>query len=113
MLLNILQKYYNILYIIIPEKTEDLTTIATLVAQIVTERLFTNADINNWIQEEFHVECNEDQMVLSDSKSDDFYDNGHEQNNIKVDERIKSTNACLQWAFEYDKSTTALYELYD
>ena len=40
MLLNILQKIFQ-------EENEDLTTIGTLVAQIGTEHLFTNADINN------------------------------------------------------------------
>ena len=53
--LNILQKIFQ-------EENEDLTTIGTLVAQIGTENLFTNADINNWIQEEFHVESNDEQM---------------------------------------------------
>ena len=38
------------------EDNVDFTTIGTLVAQIDTEYLFTNADINDWIQEEFHVE---------------------------------------------------------
>ena len=46
---NILQKIYQ-------EETEDLTTIGTLGDQIVTGQLFTNADINNWIQEELHVQ---------------------------------------------------------
>ena len=48
MLLNILQKIFQ-------EVAEDLTTIGILVAQIVFEHLFTNADINNWILEEFHM----------------------------------------------------------
>ena len=56
--LNLLQKIFQ-------EETENLTVIATIVAQIVTEHLFTNADINNWIQEEFHVVSNEEQMELS------------------------------------------------
>ena len=56
--LNLLQKIFQ-------EETENLTVIATIVAQIVTEHLFTNADINNWIQEEFHVVSNEEQTELS------------------------------------------------
>ena len=51
--LNILQKIY-------PEETEDFTTIGTLADQIITGQLFTNADINNWIQEELHVKSNGD-----------------------------------------------------
>ena len=57
------------------------------VAQICTENLFTNADINNWIQEEFHMESNEDQVELSDMESDTLYDNGHEQNKMKVNDQ--------------------------
>ena len=88
--LNSLRKYFR-------QKTE-LTTSGTLVALILTERLFMNADINNRIQAEFHVESNEEQMELSDTESDDLYDNGHEQNKIKVDYCITSTNVCIQWA---------------
>ena len=47
-------------------------------------------------------------MVLSDTEWDDSYDNGHEQNKIKVDDCITSTNTV-----EYDKPTTALYEQRD
>ena len=32
-----------------------------------------NADINDWIQEEFHVDSNDEQMELSDTESDDLY----------------------------------------
>lgn len=103
----------NILQNIIQEENEDLSTIGTLVAQIGTEHLFTNADINNWIQEEFHVESNEEQMELSDTESEDLYDSGHEENKIKVDDAITSINICIQWALENDKPTTALYELRD
>ena len=86
---NILQKIYQ-------EETEDLTTIGTLGDQIVTGQLFTNADINNWIQEELHVKSNGEQMVLSDTESADLYDNSYEQNKIKVDDYIASTNVCIQ-----------------
>ena len=74
--LNNLQKIFQ-------EKDEDLISIGILVAQIGSEHLFTNADINNRIQEEFHVESNKEQMELSDTESDDLYDNGHEQNKTK------------------------------
>ena len=98
--LNTLQKIYQ-------EETEDLTTIGTLGDQIVTGQLFTSADINNWIQEELHVKSNGE---LSDTES---YDNGHEQNKIKVNDCITSTNVCIQWALSYDEPKTALYELRD
>ena len=68
--LNILQKTFL-------EENLDFTAIGTLVAQIGTEHLFMNADINNWIQKEFHVEVNKKQMELSDTESDDLYDNDH------------------------------------
>ena len=84
MSLYILQKIFQ-------EAAEDLTTIGTLVNQIVTEHLFTNADINNWIQEEFHVETNEEPTELSATESADLYDNGHEQNKINVDDCITLT----------------------
>ena len=45
--------------------------------------IFANADINNCIQEELHVESSEDQMELG---LEDLYDNGDEQNKIKVDD---------------------------
>ena len=52
-------------------------------------------------------------MELSDTESDALYDNGHEQNKIKVDDCITSINVCIQWALENEKPTTALYELRD
>ena len=67
----------NILQNIFQKENKDLTTIGTLIAQIGSEHLFTNADINNWIQEEFHVDSNDEQMELSDTESDDLYDNDH------------------------------------
>ena len=79
--LNILQKTFQ-------EENEDLTAIRTIVAQIGTEHLFTNANINNCIQEEFHVKANEGQMELSDSESDDLYYKGHEHNKVKEDDCI-------------------------
>ena len=45
---------FNILQNIFQQENEDLTTIATLVAQIGSEHFF-DADINSCIQEEFHV----------------------------------------------------------
>ena len=63
-------KYFTKIF---QEETEDFTAIGTLVALIVTERHFTNADINNWIQEEFHVESKKEQMELSDTEWDDLY----------------------------------------
>ena len=42
--------------------TKILQLFGTIVAQIGTEYLFTNADIKNWIQDEFHVESNGEQM---------------------------------------------------
>ena len=39
--------------------------------------------------------------------------NGHEQNKIKVNDRITSTNVRIQWALEYDKPTRALYKQHD
>ena len=106
MTLNILQKIYQ-------EETEDLTIIGTLGDQIVTGQLFTNADINNWTQEELHVKSSGEQMELSDTESGDLYDNCYEQNKLKVDDCIRSANVCIQWALEYDKPKTALYELRD
>ena len=61
-------------------------------AQIGSEHIFTNADINNWIKKEIVVESNEEQMELTDTKSYNLYDNGHEQQKITVDYRITSTN---------------------
>ena len=58
----------NILQKINQEENADLSTIRTLIAQIGTVHLFTNADIYNFIQEEFHVESNEEQMELSDTE---------------------------------------------
>ena len=52
-------------------------------------------------------------MELSDTELNDLYDNGHEQNKIKVGDSITSTNVCIQWALEYDKQTSALFELRD
>ena len=51
----------NIWQNIFQEENEGLIAIATLVAQIEidSEHLFANGDINNWIQEEFHVESYE------------------------------------------------------
>ena len=100
--LSILRKYFR-------KKPK----ILQLVALIVTERLFTNADKNNWMEEEFHVASNEEQMELSDTESDDLYDNVQEQIKIKVDDFITSPNVCIQWALEYEKPTTALNELRD
>ena len=57
------------------------------------------------------MESNEKQMELSDTELNDLYDNGHEQNKIKVGDSITSTNVCIQWALENDKSRTALYQL--
>ena len=105
--------HLNILQKIKQEETEDLTTIGTLGDQIVTGQLFTNADINNWIQEELHRKSNGEQMELSDTESGDLYDNSYEQNKIKVDDCIASTNVCIQWTLEYYKPKTALYELSD
>ena len=87
--LNILQKIYQ-------QDPDDLTTIGTLGDQIVTVQLFTNADINNWIQEELHVKSNGEQMKLSDTESGDLYDNTYKQNKNKVDDCITSTNVCIQ-----------------
>ena len=42
-----------------------------------------------------------------------LYDNGHEQNKIKVYDCITLTNECIQWVLEYDKRITVLYELCD
>ena len=50
---------------------------------------------------------------MSDTESDDLYDNGHEQNIIELKDCVTSTNVCIQQALEYDKPTTALYELGD
>ena len=86
----------NILQNIIQKENRNISTIGTLVAQIGTEHFFTNADINNWIQEEFHVESNEEQIELSDTDSEDLYDSDHEENKIKVDDCIKSINICIQ-----------------
>ena len=60
----------------------------TVVAQFGGEHLFANVVINNWIPEEFHVESNVEQMELSDTESNDLYDNGHEQNKSKVHDGI-------------------------
>ena len=65
--LNILQK-------ILQQENEDLTTIGTLAGQIVIEHIFTNADIHNWIQEEFHVKRNDDQVKLSNTETGALYD---------------------------------------
>ena len=37
-------------------------------------------------------------MELSDTESDDLYDNGHKQNKNKVNDCITSTNVCIQGA---------------
>ena len=95
------------------EETEDLTTIGSLAALIVTEHFLSNADKNNWIQEDFNVVSYEEQMLLSDTKSCDLCDNGNEQSKFKDDDCITSINICIQWALEDDKFTTALYELRD
>ena len=52
-------------------------------------------------------------MEFLGTESADLYHNGHEQNKIKVDDCITSTNVCIQWTLENDNPTTALYELYD
>ena len=85
MLLNILQNIFQ-------EVNEDLTTIGTLVAQFGIEHFVKNADRNDRIQEEFHVESKEQEMEWSDTESDDLYDNSHEQSKIKVQDCIISTN---------------------
>ena len=59
------------------------------------------------------MESNGEQLELSDTESEDLYDSGHEENNIKVDDCITSINICIQWALENNKPTTALYELRD
>ena len=69
--------------------------------------------MNSWIPEEFYVKSNEEQMELSDTESEALYDNGHEQNKIKVNYCITSINVCIQWALENYKPTTSLYELRD
>ena len=45
-------------------------------------------------------------MELSDMETPDWYDNGHEQNKIKVDDFLTSTDVCMQ-------GVLALYELRD
>ena len=54
-------------------------------------------------------------MELSYTESGDLYDNtcSYEDNKIKVDDCIASTNVCIQWTLEYYKPKTALYELSD
>ena len=76
---------------IFQEENEGLISIGTLVAQIEigTEHLFAN----NWIQEEFELE-------LSGTESDALYDNGHEQNNIKVNDYITSINVYMRGLFD-------------
>ena len=46
--------------------------------------------MNNWIQEEFHEERNEEQMELLHTESGELYDNGQEQNKVKVNDCITS-----------------------
>ena len=71
--------------------------------------IFANADINNCIQEEFHVESNKQQMEFSDTESGDFYNNGRGQNKIIVDDCITWTNVHMHimgiWIWSADYST--------
>ena len=78
---------------------------STLGDQIVTGQLLTNADINNWIQEELHVKSNGGHMELSEQN--------RAIDTIIVMKKTKlkwTTNVCIQWALEYDKPTSALLE---
>ena len=51
-------------------------------------------------------------MQLSELELDDLYDNGH-MNKTNFSGRLYNINKCMQWALEYDKPTSALFELRD